>query len=65
MALCDMGILELRQMLDNKEISSVELTQYYLDRIRELDSKVESYITVCDEEAMIAAKKCGVKINLY
>ncbi len=57
MALCDMGILELRQMLDNKEISSVELTQYYLDRIRELDSKVESYITVCDEEAMIAAKK--------
>lgn len=57
MALCDMGILELRQMLDNKEISSVELTQYYLDRIRELDSKVESYITVCEEEAMIAAKK--------
>ncbi|WP_054739391.1 Asp-tRNA(Asn)/Glu-tRNA(Gln) amidotransferase subunit GatA [Cellulosilyticum ruminicola] len=57
MALCDMGILELRQMLDSKEISSVELTQYYLDRIRELDSKVESYITVCDEEAILAAKR--------
>ena len=57
MSLHDKGLLELRQMLDEKQISSVELTQYYLDRIRELDSQVESYITVCTEEAIEAAKK--------
>ena len=57
MSLCDKGLLELRQMLDEKEISSVELTQYYLDRIKELDHQVDSYITVCNEEAIVAAKK--------
>ena len=57
MSLCDMGLLQARQMLDEKKISSVELTQYYLDRIRELDNQIESYITVCEEEALEAAKK--------
>ena len=57
MSLCDMGLLELRKMLDEKEISSLELTQYYLDRIKELDSQIDSYITVCEEEAIAAAKE--------
>jgi aspartyl-tRNA(Asn)/glutamyl-tRNA(Gln) amidotransferase subunit A len=52
MELCDKSILELRQLLDQKEISSVELTQYYLDRISQTDKQVESYITVCEEEAL-------------
>ncbi|MDF2596535.1 MAG: glutamyl-tRNA(Gln) amidotransferase, subunit [Clostridia bacterium] len=52
MELCDKSILELRQLLDQKEISSVELTKYYLDRISQTDKQVESYITVCEEEAL-------------
>lgn len=62
MSLCDMGLLELRKMLDEKEISSVELTQYYLDRIKELDSQIDSYITVCEEEALEAAKRADMAI---
>lgn len=62
MELCDKSILELRQMLDQKELSSLELTQYYLDRIREVDGKIDSYITVCEEEALKAAKKADHKI---
>ncbi|MBE6023919.1 MAG: Asp-tRNA(Asn)/Glu-tRNA(Gln) amidotransferase subunit GatA [Cellulosilyticum sp.] len=63
MELCDMSLFKLRQMLDEKQISSVELTQYYLDRIKELDCQVESYITVCKEEAIIAAQKADKIIS--
>ncbi len=56
MLLCDKGVIELRQMLDDKEISAVELTRYYLDRIKEVDPQVEGFITVCEEEALEAAR---------
>ena len=56
MSLCDKGLIELRQMLDDKEISAVELTKYYLDRIKEVDEQVDGFITVCEEEALEAAK---------
>ncbi|WP_069999971.1 Asp-tRNA(Asn)/Glu-tRNA(Gln) amidotransferase subunit GatA [Cellulosilyticum sp. I15G10I2] len=56
MELCDKSILELRQLLDQKEISSVELTKYYLNRINQIDNKVDSYITVCEEEALKGAE---------
>ena len=57
MSLDEKGLLELRQMLDEKEISSVELTQYYLDRINKIDTAIDSYITICEEEALLGAKK--------
>ena len=62
MELCDKSILELRQMLDDKEISSSELTKYYLNRINQIDGQVESYITVCEEEALKAADLADVRI---
>ncbi len=54
--LCDCSLKELRAKLDSKEITSVELTKYFLDRVRELDGNVESFITVCEDEALEAAK---------
>lgn len=57
MSLCDLGLVELRAMLDAKELTSTELTRYYLDRVHAVDARVESYITVCEEEALEAAKK--------
>ena len=62
MELCDKSIIELRQMLDEKNISSVELTKYYLDRINQIDPKIESYITVCEESALVAAAKADSRI---
>ena len=56
MSLCDRSLFELREMLDQGEISSVELTQYYLDRIKSIDTQIESFITVCEEEALEAAR---------
>lgn len=57
MSLCDLGVFELRKKLDSKELSAVELTQYYLERIQTLDHKVECFITVCKKEALEAAKE--------
>ena len=43
---------ELRNKLDNKEISSRELTQVYLDRIGKIDDKVKSYLLIREEDAL-------------
>ncbi len=63
MSLCDKSLFELRSMLDQKEITSVELTQYYLDRISKIDESLGSYITVCSNEAIEMAKKADDRIS--
>lgn len=47
---------ELKDLLQSKEVSSVEVTQSYLDRIASVDDKVEAYITVSNTEAIEQAK---------
>ena len=44
-----------REMVVNKEISSVELTQAALRRIQALDSQLNAFITVDEEGALAAA----------
>ena len=51
-----MALKKLREMLDSKEISAVELTEQYLDRIENSDKEINSYITVCKENALADAK---------
>lgn len=50
-------IREMRKLLDNKEISAVELTQKYIERINEYNDKYEVYITKTCNEALESAKK--------
>ena len=50
------NIAELSQELAAKNISSLELTQLYLDRIRHLDNQLNSFITITEEQALQAAK---------
>ena len=52
---------ELSQALANGEISSVELTQSYLDRIKKYNEKLHAYITVCEESALAQAKEADKK----
>lgn len=54
-------IEKLRSMLDQKEISAVELTQGYLDRIAQYDNTIQSYITVTPELALEQAKAAQKK----
>lgn len=46
----------LSTALKNKALSSVELTQHYLDRIERHNPALNSFITVCPEQALAQAK---------
>ena len=48
---------ELSKLIEGKEVSPVEATEAYLDRIDDLDFKFNSYLTVCREEALQAARE--------
>ncbi len=48
---------ELSSMLKNKECSSVEITNSVYNRIDKVESKVNSYITICKESAIKKAKE--------
>ncbi len=50
-------IAELSADLASKKISSVELTQHYLDRIKQYNAKLNAFITVCEEQALAQAKQ--------
>ncbi len=54
-------IAELSQELQSKKISSLELTQFYLKRIQELDKDLNCFITVTEEAALAAAKAADEK----
>ena len=58
-----MALKKLREMLDSKEIRAVELTKQYLDRIEKSDKEINSYITVCKENALADAKKAQEVID--
>ncbi len=49
-------ISELTQALKAKKISSLEITKAYLDRIKKYDDKLNSYILLCEENVLKAAK---------
>lgn len=49
-------LAELRDALANKSLSSVELTQHYLDRIQQHDATINSFITVTEEQALAQAR---------
>ena len=52
----------LHDMLVNKEITSLELTQAVLARIDEVEGDVQAYLTITREEALAQAKTVDEKI---
>ena len=52
----------LHDMLVNKEITSLELTQSVLARIDEVEGDVQAYLTITREEALAQAKAVDEKI---
>ena len=61
--LCFAPATELRSKIDDKEISIVELTQLFLDRIQLLNPKLNAYLTVCEEQALAAAQEAQKDIE--
>ncbi len=56
-ALTDLTIREAADRLRAGEISSVELTRAYLDRIAALDDTLQAYLTVTGEIALEQARR--------
>jgi aspartyl-tRNA(Asn)/glutamyl-tRNA(Gln) amidotransferase subunit A len=56
-------IAELARALRNKEYSSVELTRHFLDRIHQLDGRLNSFITVTAEQALAAAAQADHRLQ--
>ena len=54
---------ELSRLIKRKEVSPVEATEAYLERIDRVDGKLNSYITVCHEEALEAARQAEQAIT--
>lgn len=52
----------LAQALASKEISSVELTQHYLDRIARLNPQLNAYITVNPEHSLAQARAADQRL---
>ena len=53
---------ELRKKIVSKEVSPVEVTRLYLDRIEKFDGKLNAYLTVTDELAMEQARSAEAAV---
>lgn len=57
MKLSDMSVMQVSKLLEEREISSVELAAHYLKEIENKDAALGAYITVCGEQVLKAAEK--------
>ena len=56
-------LLEVAALLQNRDISSVELTQSLLKRIESLDGSQRSYATVMADQALAAAEQADQELE--
>jgi aspartyl-tRNA(Asn)/glutamyl-tRNA(Gln) amidotransferase subunit A len=61
--LCFLSLTQLAERIQRRELSPVEVTQAYLERIQTIDSQLNSYLTVTAERALQEAKAAEVQIR--
>ncbi len=57
------SILQFASLIKNKKITSVELTQYFINRLKKWGDTLESVITLTEELAMVQAKQADAEIR--
>lgn len=60
--LLDLDITQLLYLLKNREIKPLELTQFYIDRIKKYDVELSSYLKVTEDIAIRMAEDAEKKI---
>jgi aspartyl-tRNA(Asn)/glutamyl-tRNA(Gln) amidotransferase subunit A len=58
-----MTLAELSALLQAGDVSSTELTEHFLSRIRQHDATLNSFITVVDDQAMTQAAEADKALN--
>src|SRR5210317_2049178 len=56
MTIYDLTLAELRSGLDKRELSAVEITKAYLERIAATNPGINTFITICNETALAEAE---------
>ena len=54
--------LELRELIAKREVSPVEVTELFLERIERLDGSLNSYLTVTRELALQSAREAEAAV---
>lgn len=57
LALAGLTISEIVPLIRKKQISPLELTKSYLDRIKKLNPTLNAYLALTEEDAIAAARK--------
>ncbi len=57
------SLKQLSQMLAKKEVSSVEMTQAFLNRIRQFNPTINAYITLDESRTLTQAKAADIRIE--
>ncbi|MBI4209035.1 MAG: Asp-tRNA(Asn)/Glu-tRNA(Gln) amidotransferase subunit GatA [Deltaproteobacteria bacterium] len=63
MTLHELSLNQASELLQKREVSSVELTQAILDRIEKVESKIHAYITLTRESAMEEARAADLRLQ--
>ena len=50
MEITELTVHELIEKLKNKELTSTEITQSYIDRIKEKEPEVQAFVTTLEDE---------------
>jgi aspartyl-tRNA(Asn)/glutamyl-tRNA(Gln) amidotransferase subunit A len=58
-----LSIKELRNLIKNKDVSAVELTTYFLDRIDRIDGDINAFITIDRDMALKGAREVDKEIG--
>ena len=57
-----LSIREAAGLIESKQLSPVELTQAFLDRIEAIDGEIKSYVTLLGDEALAQARAAEAEI---
>ena len=61
MEITELTVHELIEKLEKKELTSTEITQSYVDRIKEKEPEVQAFVTTLEDEALKQAKEIDEK----
>jgi len=63
MDLKNLTINQIQKLLFSKQISTVEIVKFYLQRIKKIDPQIKAFITVTEKEALKKAEVLDMKIK--
>ena len=58
-----LSIQQIRQLLLDKKATATEITKFFIDRVKNIDPKINAFITITEKEALKQAENLDEKIT--